>query len=73
MSDWQCLFLFLFLFRKEHLALVAFQNTRGAENQGPESLFLALAIKIAVLADHEGFYLANQHSACHLSEIYSCL
>lgn len=47
------------LFRKEHLALVAFQNTPGAQNKSPESLSCALAIKKAAPADHEGFYLAN--------------
>lgn len=61
------------LFRKEHLALVAFQNTWGAQNKSPESLLCALAIKKAAPADHEGFYLASRHSACHPSEIYSCL
>lgn len=33
----------------------------------------ALAIQIAAPANQEAYYIANQHSACHLSEISSCL
>ncbi len=69
------LFFFFFFFFLTQSGAAGFGGVSNYELQpaGLTASLCALAIQIAAPANQEAYYIANQHSACHLSEISSCL